>query len=69
MKYFSLLGLYSLSCKNMLNLWWRPVLIGALYLLAWYGLDVASQQFATSPEVTVWYPAVGLDAVLLLVVG
>ncbi|OLV18312.1 putative bifunctional diguanylate cyclase/phosphodiesterase [Deinococcus marmoris] len=53
----------------MLNLWFRPVLIGVVYLLAWYGLDVASQQFATSPEVTVWYPAVGLDVVLLLVFG
>ncbi|CAM3518878.1 MASE1 domain-containing protein [Deinococcus frigens] len=47
----------------------RPVLIGALYLLAWYGLDVVSQQFAVTPEVTVWYPAVALDVVLLLVCG
>ncbi|MDV6376001.1 putative bifunctional diguanylate cyclase/phosphodiesterase [Deinococcus arenicola] len=53
----------------MLNSRWRPVFIGTLYLLAWYGLDVASQQFTTSPEVTVWYPAMGLDAVLLLVCG
>ncbi|CAM3594946.1 hypothetical protein DESA109040_17395 [Deinococcus saxicola] len=47
--------------------WFRPLLSGAVYLLAWYGLDVASQQFATSLEVTVWYPAVALDVVLLLV--
>ncbi len=53
----------------MFRKWFRPVLIGALYLLVWYGLDVASQQFATVPEVTVWYPAVALDVVLLLVLG
>ena len=43
--------------------------VGLLYLTAWYGLDVASQQFATAPEVTVWYPAVALDFALLLVFG
>ena len=43
--------------------------LAALYLLLWYGLDVASQRFTTSPDVTVWYPAVGLDFVLLLVFG
>ncbi|QLG12051.1 EAL domain-containing protein [Deinococcus sp. D7000] len=53
----------------MLSVWFRPLLIGAVYLLAWYGLDVASQQFAVTPEVTVWYPAVALDVVLLLVFG
>lgn len=49
--------------------WFRPLLIGAIYLLAWSGLDVASQQFAVTPEVTVWYPAVALDVALLLVFG
>jgi integral membrane sensor domain MASE1 len=42
---------------------------GLLYLTAWYGLDVASRQFATAPGVTVWYPAVALDFALLLIFG
>ncbi len=53
----------------MPRLRFRPLVVSTLYLLAWYGLDVASQQFAVTPEVTVWYPAVALDVVLLLVFG
>ena len=43
--------------------------LAAVYLLAWYGLDIASQRFSTSPDVTVWYPAVALDVALLMVFG
>ena len=48
---------------------WRPIILTALYLLAWYPLDLAAQRFQTAPEISVWYPPFALDFVLLLVFG
>jgi len=47
----------------------RPVLIGLVYLLAWYLLDQAALHFQTAREISVWYPPFALDVVLLLVFG
>jgi len=48
---------------------WRPLILTALYLLAWYPLDRGAQRFQTAPEVSVWYPPFALDFILLLVFG
>ena len=47
----------------------RPLLVTTLYLLAWYPLDLAAQQFQTAREISVWYPPFGLNVALLLVCG
>ncbi len=49
--------------------WMRVVLVVAIYLIAWYGLDLAALRFESGPEIQVWYPPSALDVVLLLVFG
>lgn len=47
----------------------RYVLLVALYLFVWTGLDLLATQFELAPEVQIWYPPSALDVVLLLVGG
>ncbi|MGV0026076.1 MASE1 domain-containing protein [Phormidesmis priestleyi] len=49
--------------------WVQIVLLVAIYLTAWYGLDVAALRFESAPEIQVWYPPSALNVVLLLVFG
>lgn len=47
----------------------QSLLIVAIYLTAWTGLDFWALHFEAAPEIQIWYPPSALDVVLLLVFG